>query len=56
MKSLSDVIRNMDNPFLDDFPELVNLDGRDCMDAPVAETVQSLEDVGKKTVIVEQTR
>ena len=63
VKRLSDVIRNMGNPFLDDFPELVTLDSRDCMDAPVAETIQSLEDVGKKqyteywkTVIVERTR
>ena len=33
--NLADVIRRMGNPFLDDFPELVTLDSRDCMDDAV---------------------
>ena len=39
MNNLADVIKRMGNPFLDDFPELVTMDSRDCMDDAVAESV-----------------
>ena len=42
VNKLTSVIRSMGNPFLDDFPELVRLDSRDCMDAEVAKTVMTL--------------
>ena len=52
----------MGNPFLDDFPELVMLDGRDCMDDEVVESIVNLEQLGKtqyqeyvKSVIVDRT-
>ncbi|CAB3996630.1 Hypothetical predicted protein [Paramuricea clavata] len=48
VNNLVDVIRTMENPFLDDFPELVTLDSRDCMDDAVAEAVVNLEQLGKK--------
>ena len=48
VNNLVDVIRTMGNPFLDDFPELVTLDSRDCMDDAVAEAVVNLEQLGKK--------
>lgn len=34
--NLADVIRRKRNPFLNDFPGLVTLDSRDCMDDAVA--------------------
>ena len=37
----------MGNPFLDDFPELVTLDNRDCVDPKVAKSVRGLEGTGK---------
>ena len=37
----------MGNPFLDDFPELVTLDSRDCMDDAVVKAVVNLEHLGK---------
>ena len=45
--NLADVIRRMGNPFLDDFPELVTLDSRDCMDDAVATPTVTLLQVGK---------
>ena len=63
MNKLTSVIRSMGNPFLDDFPELVRLDSRDCMGAEVAQTVMALEDIGKeqyskylKAVIADRTK
>lgn len=47
VNSLCDVIKNMGNPFLDDFPELVTLDSRNCVDPEVAESVRNLESTGK---------
>ena len=47
VNNLVDVMRTMGNPFLDDFPELVTLDSRDCMDDAVAEAVVNLEQLGK---------
>lgn len=41
-------IKNMGNPFTDDFPELVKLDCRDCANPSVAETMKSLEVNGNK--------
>ncbi len=38
----------MGNPFLDDFPELVTLDSRNCMDESVVNSLCSLEDTGEK--------
>lgn len=60
INSLTDVIRTMGNPFQDDFPELIKLDTRDCVDA-VAGTLSVLEETGKKqyntykTTVIEQS-
>lgn len=63
VNNLTSAIRSMGNPFKDDFPELVKLDNRDCMDTEVTKTVTSLEDMGKrqystyvKAVIVDRTK
>jgi len=45
--SLSETIRQMGNPFLDDFPDLLTLDSRNCTDESVVVTVRTLEDVGR---------
>lgn len=47
VNNLCDVIKCMGNPFLDDFPELVTLDSRDCVDPEVVESVRGLEGTGK---------
>ncbi|EDO42325.1 predicted protein [Nematostella vectensis] len=47
VNNLIDVIRKMGNPFLDNFPELVTLDSRDCMGNEVAETIVNLDALGK---------
>lgn len=47
VNNLVDVIRRMGNPFLDNFPELVTLDNRDCMDDSVAAAIFNLEALGK---------
>ena len=36
----------MGNPFLDDFPELVTLDNRNCIDDSVTAALHTLEDTG----------
>ena len=36
----------MSNPFLDDFPELVTLDSRNCVDNSVTTALRALEDIG----------
>lgn len=63
VNNLSDVIRSMGNPFLDDFSELVKLDSRDCMDQSVAETIRTVEAIGqcqyadyRKSVIIERSK
>ena len=48
MQSLVDVVRRLGNLFLDDFPELVKLDTRDCVGESVAETIRSLQEVGRE--------
>lgn len=48
VQSLVDVVRRLGNPFLDDFPELIKLDTRDCVDDSVAETIRSLQEVGRE--------
>ena len=62
VSNLVDVIRRMGNPFLDDFPELVTVDSRDCMDDTVIKAVVNLKQLGKtqyqnfvKAVIKERT-
>ncbi len=47
VKNLVDVMRKMENPFLDDFPELVTLDSRDCADDEVAKAVMNLDTLGQ---------
>ena len=47
VNNLCDTIKCMGNPFLDDFPELVTLDSRDCVEPEVAESVRDLEGTGK---------
>lgn len=46
VNNLCDVIKCMGNPFLDDFPELVTLHSRDCVDPEVAESFHGLESTG----------
>lgn len=41
-------IKNMGNPFVDDFPELVKLDSRDCVNPSVIESMKSLQNTGHK--------
>ena len=45
---LCDTIRRMGNPFLDDFPDLVTLDSRNCADESVVAALHTLVDTGKK--------
>ena len=45
--SLCGTMRRMDNPFLDDFPELVTLDSRNCADESVVAALRTLIDTGK---------
>lgn len=47
VNNLCDVVRRIGNPFLDDFPELVTIDGRDCVDDRVIESVRSLDQIGQ---------
>ena len=46
VNSLSAVISNMGNPFLDDCPELLALHTRDCTSDAVVETVHTIESLG----------
>ena len=45
--SLCNTIRNMRNPFLADFLDLVSVDSRDCADESVIVGLHSLKDTGK---------
>ncbi len=46
VKSLSEVISSMGNPFLDDFPELLVLDTRNCVSDAVVSTMKTIEELG----------
>lgn len=46
VNSLSEVIAAMGNPFLDDGPELLVLDTRNCVDDAVVATVKKIEQLG----------
>ena len=46
--SLCETIKKMGNPFLDNFPELVTLDSRTCMNDSVVTSLQTLEETGTK--------
>ena len=46
--SLFKTIQRMGNPFLDDFPELVTLDSRNCVDESVSIALYAMEETGKK--------
>ena len=46
VNSLVKTFQRMGNPFLDDFPELVTLDSRNCVDTSVALALYSLENTG----------
>ncbi len=48
VRSLCSVFKEMGNPFMDDFPELVTLDSRNCMDESVVNSLCGLEDTGEK--------
>ena len=63
VNGLTTTIRNMGNPFQDDFPELVQLDTRDCVDNSIAISLSSFEELGmkqykeyKKSVILESSK
>ena len=46
VNSLAEVISSMGNPFLDDCPELLILDTRNCASDAVVSTVQTIEELG----------
>ena len=46
VKNLTETMSNFVNPFLDDCPELLVLDTRNCISEAVIETVQSIKDLG----------
>ena len=48
VNGLTTTIRNMGNPFQDDFPELVQLDTRDGVDNSIAISLSSFEELGMK--------
>ena len=48
VNALSATIRQMGNPFLDEFDDLVTLDSRKCTDTAVVTTVRTLEETGRK--------
>ena len=48
VNSLYSTINNMGNPFLDDFPELVTRDSRNCMDELAVNALRTLEYIGTK--------
>jgi len=48
VNSLIETIKKMGNPFSDDFPELVKLDSRNCVDESVAHDLFVLEETGIK--------
>ncbi len=48
VSNLYKTIQRMGNPFLDDFPELITLDSRDCAHQSVMVALYSLEDTGTK--------
>ena len=46
VRSLFQAVKKMGNPFQDDFPELIKLDSRNCVDESVVTALRSLEDKG----------
>ncbi|KAK3889182.1 hypothetical protein Pcinc_006754 [Petrolisthes cinctipes] len=46
--NLSETIRRICNPFLDDFPDLISLDNRNCTDGSAIVSLHTLEERGKK--------
>ncbi len=46
VNQLSEIIKSMGNPFLEDCPELLALDTRNCMNDVVVATVQNIERLG----------
>ena len=46
VNTLVKTFQRMGNPFLDEFPELVTLDSRNCVDASVALALYSLKNIG----------
>lgn len=47
VNSLSTTIEKIGNPFMDDFPELVNMHSRDCVNDAIATSIRSIEETGK---------
>lgn len=45
--SLVKAIKEMGNPFLDDFPELITMDEREPVDEDIIEAIKNLEQIGK---------
>ena len=61
--ALVETIEDMGNPFLDDPPELLSLDKRHVIDESVADSIRSIEALGKekfreyqKSVILDRTK
>ena len=48
VNSLFETFKRLGNPLLDDFPELVILDSRNCVDESVAISLRTMEDLGTK--------
>ena len=48
MNSVTDVMRQMGNPFLDNFPDLVTLDRRKCADKRKVDAMYGIQELGKQ--------
>jgi hypothetical protein len=48
VRNLSEATRTVGNPFLDEFPELVTIDSRNCMDQAIITSIQSIETLGEQ--------
>ena len=48
VKNLAEIIADFGNPFLDDCPELIALDTRNCADESVVRTMRTVEEIGAK--------
>lgn len=48
VNNLCEVVRRTGNPFLDDFPELITIDSRDCADVCVVESITKVYQLGNQ--------
>ena len=50
VSSVTDVMRQMENPFLDYFPDLVTLDSRKCADKSIVDAMYVVQELGKNSI------